>query len=581
MTKYYLIVFVMFAFSTLFLSATTEPDTIWTQTHGGTNNENCYEGHQTSDGGFIAIGSTYSYGSGSNDIWLLKTDENGNEEWNQTFGGTSSDYGYSVQQTSDNGFIITGFTQSYGCGAFDIWLIKTDENGVEDWNQTFGGTYNDFGRCVIQTSDGGYLIGGFTGSFGAGGNDIWLIKTDENGVEDWNQTFGYTGDDNCYSVQQTDDNGYIIAGYTNSIGAGNNDFWLIKTNSNGNEIWSNTYGGVGAEYSYCVQQTSDNGYIMSGYTDSFGAGNYDFWLVKTDVSGNEEWNQTYGGIFSDRARWVIEANNGFLVIGYTDPSASYVYDLFLVKADAFGNEEWTKTIGDGGSDYGYCIDQTTDQGFFISGYTNSFGAGGYDFWQIKLDAEFEVDFSGSPTYGYYPELEVQFADQSLGNSLSWFWDFQNDGTYDSFVQNPQFTYTEVGTYDVKLKVTSGTKVDSLIINDYIEMIYVPPAPPTNVQITMLDDDAIISWSEVDTTMAGSPITVDYYVIRYSEDTSDDSLFYYLWSTVDTTFTHERVGMFSEQMLYLVESFIGTREELETYIEMNPVINKQREVFFKP
>ena len=582
MKKSLVIVFI-FLVCYVFLNSTTPPDTVWTATFGGLNNENCYEGHQTSEGGFITVGSTYSFGSGSNDVWLLKTDANGNEEWDQTFGGTASDYGYSVQECSDNGFIITGFTQSYGSGGFDVWLVKTNSSGNYQWNQTFGGTGNDFGRSVIQTDDGGFLIGGFTGSFGAGGNDIWLIKTNEYGIEEWNQTYGYTGEDVCYSVQQTVDGGFIIGGYTNSIGAGSNDFWLIKTDTNGNETWSNTFGGTGAEYSYCLQQTSDHSYVISGYTNSFGAGNYDFWLVKTDTNGDEEWNQTYGGTGAEKARYVIEANNGFLVVGYADPTLTYTYDLFLIKADASGNEEWTKTIGDSGNDYGYCIDQTTDQGFSISGYTNSFGNGGYDFWQIKLDSEFYVDFTATPTNGYYPSLEVQFTDLSSGNELSWYWDFQNDGIYDSFIQNPTFTYMEAGTYDVKLKITSDTRVDSLIEikYDYIEMVYVPPASPTNVEINLSGDDAVITWSEVDTTIVGTPITIDYYIIRYSEDSLEDSLFYYLWSTPDTTFTHERVILFSEQMFYLVESFVGTREELEMYIELNPVINKHKKVFFKP
>ena len=267
----------------LLIRTDSEGNEVRNQTFGGSGGDYGYSVQQTNDGGYIITGKTNSFGNGGNDFWLIKTYTNGNEEWNKTFGGSATDYGYSVQQTTDGGYIITGFTNSFGNGSSDVWLIKTDANGDSLWTKTFGGSDSDEGLSVQQTTDGGYIIIGDTESYGNGGRDLWLIKTDSNGDSLWTQTFS---DGQGHSVQQTTDGGYIITGYTDEDWAGNRDICLIKTDSNGIEEWNQTFGGGGAEEAYSVQQTIDGGYIITGSTYSFGNGEYDIWLIKTDSQGN-------------------------------------------------------------------------------------------------------------------------------------------------------------------------------------------------------------------------------------------------------------------------------------------------------
>ncbi|KAF5435527.1 CASH domain-containing protein, partial [Candidatus Methanophagaceae archaeon] len=252
----------------------------WNRTFGGTGYDLAYSVQQTADGGFILAGSTVSYGAGSADAWLVKTDSDGTEEWNRTFGGTSYDEVRSVQQTTDGGFILAGCIGSHGVGSDEAWLVKTDSNGTEEWNRTFRGTYYDRAHSVQQTTDGGFILAGLTESYGAGSADFWLVKTDSDGNEDWDKTFGGTNWDESHSVQQTTDGGFILAGSVYSYGAGSNDAWLVKTDSNGTAEWTKTFGGTGPDSASSVWQTINGGFILAGGTTSYGAGMHDFWLIK-------------------------------------------------------------------------------------------------------------------------------------------------------------------------------------------------------------------------------------------------------------------------------------------------------------
>ena len=351
--------------------------TVYTNLFGGGGDDGGCSVEQTTDGGYIITGYTWSYGNGEEDIWLIKTDGQGNEEWNQTFGGSDGDFGHSVKHTTDGGYVVIGHTDSYGNGDKDIWLIKTDVQGNEEWNQTFGGSEDDEGLYIEQTMDGGYIITGYL-SNNENNYDVWLIKTDGQGNEEWNQTFGGNKSEQGNSVQQTTDGGYIITGITQSFGNGEDDVWLIKTDSQGNEEWNQTFGGSGNDGGSSVQQTTDGGYIINGYLSNNESG-FDVWLIKTDDQGNEEWNQTFGGGSGNSVKQTNDG--GYVVIGGTDSEEN----VWLIKTDPQGNEEWNQTYGGSEDDHGISVQQTTDGGYIITGSTRSYNRGRYDVYLIKTD----------------------------------------------------------------------------------------------------------------------------------------------------------------------------------------------------
>ncbi len=310
---------------------------IWNRTFGGIDSDYGFSVRQTSDEGYIIAGETGSFGTSNSDVWLIKTDGNGVEIWNRTFIGIDWNSGRSVQQTTDGGYIITGNKGVPGVGGTDVWLIKTNIDGIEEWNRTFGGIEGDAGFSVQQTNDGGYIITGYTNW-----SDIWLIKTDGNGDTIWDKTFGLKNTDIGYSVQQTSDSGYIVVGETNSYGVGKNDVWLIKTDENGVEVWNRTFGGKNFDYGNSVQQTSDGGYIIIGETHSFGSFLGNIWLIKTDNNGNKAWSRIFGGINWDEGCFVQQTNDGeYIISGSTFSYSAGDPDVFLIKTD---NQGKSKTI---------------------------------------------------------------------------------------------------------------------------------------------------------------------------------------------------------------------------------------------
>jgi hypothetical protein len=362
--------------------------TQWSQTYGGIGDDYAHCVVQTGDGGYALAGYRDPLVIWKGDFLLVKTDMDGGEEWNKTYGGTDNDCAFSLVVTNDSGYALAGYTESFGAGDADFWLVKADSSGNLQWNKTYGGGDQDQAYSLIKTGDGGYALAGMKHFPAFNENDFWFVKTDESGNEEWNKTYGGPyNDDSAWSVIQTDDGGYALAGLTWSFGV-YGDFWLIKTDEFGNMQWNKTYGGTDYDYALSVIQTNDGGYALAGLTWSFGKGDDDFWLVKTDSGGNEEWNKTYGGTNDDYAYSVVQTTDGgYALAGHTVSYGVGGGDFWLIKTDEFGNAQWNMTYGGDDTEFMYSMIQTGDGGFALAGVTWSFGVGdGYcDFWLVKTD----------------------------------------------------------------------------------------------------------------------------------------------------------------------------------------------------
>jgi hypothetical protein len=365
----------------------------WGRTYGGSEYDVANSIQQTADGGYIVSGSTDSFGS-YRDHWILKLDGGGNVSWQKTYGGFPSGW-TDTQQTSDGGYIVAGQTYTAPLGKYssslDVLVLKLDGAGDVSWQKAYGGRSRDAVNSVRQTADGGYILVGSTHSFEADHGDPWILKLDSVGNVSWQKAFGRSGEDLVSPIQQTTDGGYIVAGNTVSPDAPVYDFWVMKLDSAGNVSWQKSYQDSDIGRAMAIGCTADGGCVLAGFMYSLEADDYDFWVMKLDSAGNVSWQKSYGGGFDDVAQSVHPtAEGGYVVAGYTDSFGDGYRDLWVLKLDGSGNVSWQKTYGGSRADLARSVEQTADGGYVVAGSTNSFGVGNDDFFVLKLDANGEI-----------------------------------------------------------------------------------------------------------------------------------------------------------------------------------------------
>jgi len=362
----------------------------WFKHYGGSSSDKGYSIQQTSDGGYVVAGGTISFSYGNKDIAIYRLNSTGNKVWFKHYGGTDEDFAHSIQQTSDGGYIVVGYTASFAHGAVDFAIYKLDSSGNKTWFKHYGGTQPDYGYSIHQTSDGGYIVAGYTDTYSYGGSDFAIYRLNSSGNKVWFKHYGGTQSDYGLSIQQTSDGGYIVAGSTFSYiygSSGNADFAIYKLDSSGNKVWFKHYGGTDDEYGYSIQQTPDGGYIVTGETGSYSHGGNDIAIYRLNSSGNKVWFKHYGGTSDDYGRSVQQTSDGGYIVGGETWSYSHGNsDFAIYKLNSSGNKTWFKHYGGTNDDYAQSIQQTSDGGYITGGDTKSYTYGNEDFAIYKLDS---------------------------------------------------------------------------------------------------------------------------------------------------------------------------------------------------
>jgi hypothetical protein len=289
----------------------------WSQVYGDAKDDDAYDVVQTGDGGYFVAGGTKSYGAGLTDLWVMRTDDQGELLWEKILGGAKDDVAYSITSVDGGDYLLAGSTASYGAGGSDVWVLKINDEGSILWNITLGGPKNDIGRDIAPTTDDGFIIVGDTSSYGAGWSDVWLIKMNADGSVSWNQTHGGSMNDSGRSVKETSE-GFIIAGNSDSFGDSLVEGYTVNVDMEGNLVWEKTFGGSADDYAESVELFADEGYLVTGYTSSTGTGESDVWLFSVSGDGNLVDETFYGGSMRDRMYKIhATSDGGYILVGFT------------------------------------------------------------------------------------------------------------------------------------------------------------------------------------------------------------------------------------------------------------------------
>ncbi|MGA1795919.1 MAG: hypothetical protein ACMUIL_08660 [bacterium] len=388
----------------------------WGRTFGGKHIDVAHAVQQTSDGGYILAGETFSFGSGKSDVYLLKLNAAGSKVWGKYYGGEDTDSAESVCQTSDGGYIVAGGTQSAGAGKCDVYVLKLDAKGDKVWEKTLGGKEWDTAHSVAQASDGGYIVAGDSQSFGSGKGDAYVLKLDPNGKTVWDRTFNGNGAARAHDVKQTSDGGYILAGTTYSFGSGSGEAYIVKVDGSGNKVWEKMFGGKGRGSARSVKQTSDGGYIIGGQVSTSEIGQGDALVIRLDGQGKVVWEKTFGIKDLDPASFVsakdtkganafsvIQTSGGAFILAISTYTKLSIADPYLLKLDGDGNKVWATTFGVRDLDdeyaslftraacvYPHALLQSCDGGYMVAGGIVDRREGISDIYVIKTNEEGRV-----------------------------------------------------------------------------------------------------------------------------------------------------------------------------------------------
>jgi hypothetical protein len=466
----------LFILAFTMILANAQPVIQWQKCLGGSAGDWAQSVQVTVDGGYIVAGYTSSNDSdvssnhGNDDFWVAKLNSTGMLEWQKCLGGSQFDQSYSIQQTADSGYVVTGFSASNdgdvtaNQGNDDYWIVKLNGAGTLQWQKNYGGSSFDDALSIRQTTDGGYIVAGDTESNDGdvtgshGGYDVWLVKLDSTGNLQWQKCLGGSTDDTAASIQQTSDGGYIVGGSTLSNNGdvtgnhGNWDYWIVKLNDTAGIQWQKCLGGAGQDIGYSIQETTDSGYVVAGFTRSTDgdvtglhgtATQPDHWVVKLSNAGSLLWQKCLGGSYDDKAYSIQQTQDGgYIVAGYTKSNdgdvtgnhATNVHDEWIVKLTDSGNLEWQKCLGGSGEDWARSIQQTVD-GYIVAGFTASNDGdvtgnhGGRDYWIVKLDTSTTgISEMGVPGWHVFPnpsagifsitgDLPIQGGDLTIFNAL--------------------------------------------------------------------------------------------------------------------------------------------------------------------
>ncbi len=397
---------------------------VWNRTWGGTSTDYGYSVGLDSIGNIYLAGYTWSFGVGDWDLILVKYDQYGVQQWNRTWGGFSAEYGYGVTVDSLNNVYLVGYTWSFGVGDYDMVLVKYDEDGNQQWNRTWGGFSAEYGYGVTVDSLNNLYLVGYTGSFGVGSRDIVLVKYDENGDQQWNRTWGGTGWDVGRAVTVDSLGNVYLTGYTESFGEGLYDIVLVKYNENGVQQWNHTWGGTDWDLGYGVVVDSSSNVYLTGYTDFFGAGLRDIVLVKYDTNGVQQWNRTWGGTSNEIGYQIMgDSLSNVYLVGKTESFGAGYYDMVLIKYDSNGVQQWNRTWGGSNIDSGQGIALNSSDNIYLAGYTSSFGGGDSDLILVKYSPDIfnPVITINSPSQNEIfgvkpPQFNISIKEPNLNNT---------------------------------------------------------------------------------------------------------------------------------------------------------------------